>query len=58
MFHKNSNGDYKEVVEGVRLKTLVHGERTLLCDFRIEGGRRSHLTATIMNRPGIWSRAI
>jgi quercetin dioxygenase-like cupin family protein len=39
MFHKKSNGGYKEVVEGVRLKTLVHGERTLLCNFRIEGGK-------------------
>jgi len=38
MFYKKEETGYKVVTEGVRLKTLVHGERTLLCEFRLEKG--------------------
>ncbi|UCC73553.1 MAG: cupin domain-containing protein [Gemmatimonadota bacterium] len=35
MFTKSSDGGYTEVLEGVKLKTLAHGGRTLLSTFRI-----------------------
>jgi len=39
MFYKKNETGYKVVMEGIRLKTLVHGQKTLLCEFRIERGR-------------------
>ena len=39
MFYKKMETGYKEVMEGVRLKTLVYGEKTLLCEFRLEKGK-------------------
>lgn len=38
MFYKKSRDHYKEVLKGIRLKTLVHGDRTLLCEFLLEEG--------------------
>ncbi len=38
MFYKKEETGYRTVMEGVRLKTLVHGEKTLLCEFRLERG--------------------
>jgi quercetin dioxygenase-like cupin family protein len=39
MFYKKNETGYKVVMEGIRLKTLVYGEKTLLCEFRIERGK-------------------
>lgn len=39
MFYKKNDGGYRQVMEGIRLKTLVHGEKTLLCEFRIRKGK-------------------
>ena len=39
MFYQRDDLGYKEAAEGVRLKTLVHGARTLLSEFRLEAGR-------------------
>ena len=39
MFYKKDNSGYRVLIEGIRLKTLVHGQKTLLCEFRIERGR-------------------
>ncbi len=39
MFYKKNETGYRVVMDGIRLKTLVHGERTLLCEFRIEKGK-------------------
>jgi len=39
MFYKKDDSGYKVVMEGILLKTLVYGEKTLLCEFRIEGAR-------------------
>jgi len=39
MFYQRDDSGYKEPAEGVRLKTLVHGAKTLLSEFRLEGGR-------------------
>jgi len=38
MFTRPDEGGYTEVLDGVRLKTLAHGERTLLAAFRIAKG--------------------
>lgn len=39
MFYKRDSAGYKTMLDGVRLKTLVWGERTLLCEFKIEQGK-------------------
>jgi quercetin dioxygenase-like cupin family protein len=39
MFYKRDAAGYKTMLDGVRLKTLVWGERTLLCEFNIEQGK-------------------
>jgi quercetin dioxygenase-like cupin family protein len=38
MFTKSDERGYAEALEGVRLKTLAHGEQTLLAAFRISEG--------------------
>ena len=38
MFYKREDNGYMAPAEGVRLKTLVHGEKTHLCEFRINKG--------------------
>ena len=46
MFHKNDSSGYKQMLEGIKIKTLVYGEKTLLTEFRLEKGskisRHSH----------------
>lgn len=39
MFYKKNETGYKVVRGGILLKTLVYGEKTLLCEFRIEKGK-------------------
>jgi len=39
MFYKKNDEAYKIPMEGVKLKTLVYGEKTSLCEFRLEGGK-------------------
>jgi unsaturated pyranuronate lyase len=38
MFNKSNSDGYKEVVNGIKLKTLVYGEKTLLTEFRLKKG--------------------
>jgi quercetin dioxygenase-like cupin family protein len=38
-FGKHSTDGYKEVLPGIKLKTLVYGERTLMTEFLLTGGR-------------------
>lgn len=38
MFEKKSCDDYKEVLQGIRQKTLVHGEKTLMVEFLLKKG--------------------
>jgi quercetin dioxygenase-like cupin family protein len=46
MFYKGSPDGYRQVLEGIQLKTLVYGEGTLLAEFRLKQGsqlpRHSH----------------
>ena len=39
MFYKKDVSGYREALEGIELKTLVHGEKTLLCEFKLKGGK-------------------
>jgi quercetin dioxygenase-like cupin family protein len=36
MFEKNSSYGYKQVLVGIRQKTLVHGDKTLMVEFRLQ----------------------
>ena len=38
MFYRREDSGYMTPAEGVRLKSLVHGEKTDLCEFRINKG--------------------
>ena len=38
MFYKANHNGYKEVLPGIRLKTLVFGEKTLFAEFRMDAG--------------------
>lgn len=40
MFCKASPADYKEVLPGIQLKTLVFGEKTLFAEFRMKAGSK------------------
>jgi len=40
MFYRKDDTGYRQVADGVHLKTLAHGEKTLLCEFRIQKGGR------------------
>jgi quercetin dioxygenase-like cupin family protein len=46
MFYKRSEDGYRQLLDGIRMRTLVHGERTLLAEFRLQKGsmlpRHSH----------------
>lgn len=39
MINHKSNEGYLENVDGIRQKTLVYGEKTLLVEFRLTGGK-------------------
>jgi quercetin dioxygenase-like cupin family protein len=36
MFYKNNNNGYKQALKGIRMKTLVYGDKTLFTEFRLE----------------------
>lgn len=38
MFCKSTGEGYRTLVDGVELKTLVHGEKTHMCEFRVAAG--------------------
>jgi mutator protein MutT len=38
MFYKKDSDGYRSLAEGIQMKSLTHGEKTLLCEFRIAGG--------------------
>jgi quercetin dioxygenase-like cupin family protein len=46
MFEKRSATEYQAALEGIESKTLVHGEKTLMTEFRLRKGsvlpRHSH----------------
>jgi quercetin dioxygenase-like cupin family protein len=38
MFYKSNSDGYKQVLTGIKLKTLVYGDKTLFTEFRLEKG--------------------
>jgi quercetin dioxygenase-like cupin family protein len=38
MFYKSNRDGYQPVLNGIKLKTLVYGEKTLLTEFHLEQG--------------------
>lgn len=38
MFTKHSDNGYHEVAPGIAIKTIAHGDRTLMAEFRLAGG--------------------
>lgn len=38
MFEKQSMDGYKQVLAGIEQKTLVHGDKTLMVEFRLQKG--------------------
>ncbi|HDI60861.1 MAG TPA: cupin domain-containing protein [Desulfobacteraceae bacterium] len=38
MFYRRSKNGYRRVLDGIELKTLVHGERTLMAEFSLAAG--------------------
>lgn len=38
MFYKANQSGFKEVLSGIRIKTLVFGEKTLFTEFRMNAG--------------------
>lgn len=38
MFYKKDDAGYREAVQGVAMKTLVHGDNTLCTEFRLQAG--------------------
>ena len=40
MFRKKDSGSYRQLIEGVELNTLVHGQKTLMGQFRLTKGAK------------------
>jgi quercetin dioxygenase-like cupin family protein len=38
MFTKSNRDGYKQILPGIRIKTLVYGDKSLLTEFRMEQG--------------------
>lgn len=38
MFYKANEKEFREVLPGIKLKTLVYGEKTLFTEFRMDAG--------------------
>ncbi len=38
MFTKNSERNYQQPLEGIEMKTLAYGEKTLMSEFRLQKG--------------------
>ena len=38
MFYKSNDNNYRTPIDGVRMKTLVHGDKTHMVEFRLKPG--------------------
>ena len=52
MFYKSNDDGYKQVLEGIKLKTLVYGDKSLLAEFRLKKGSRLPLHAHPQEQTG------
>ncbi len=52
MFTKKSDTDYREMLDGVEMKTLTHGEKTLLAKFHLKKGAAIPIHGHIYEQTG------
>ena len=52
MIYKANGNGYNKILEGVRIKTLVHGDRSLLSEFHLEKGHKIPLHAHPQEQTG------
>ena len=52
MFTKQSDTGYRKLVDGVEMKTLAHGEKTLLAKFHLQKGAVIPMHAHIYEQTG------
>jgi quercetin dioxygenase-like cupin family protein len=52
MIYKSNTDGYRQVLEGIQLKTLVFGEKSLLAEFRLGKGSRLPLHAHSQEQTG------
>jgi len=52
MFYQHNDNGYKQVLNGIRLKTLVYGEKTLFTEFRLEKGSQLPAHAHVYEQTG------
>lgn len=57
MFYKKENSPYRQPLEGVIFKSLAHGKKTHLTEFRLEKGSNIPKHAHPQNRQDISYRA-
>lgn len=50
MFSKKDEKGYKNVLDKIRQKTLIYGEKTLMAEFRLEKGAKLTAHSPPMNR--------
>jgi len=58
MFRRPDDSGFKDVLDKIRQKTLVYGEKTLLAEFRLEQGPFFPSTPIPTSRPAIWLPAV
>ena len=52
MFYRSNDAGFKEILDGVRIKTLVYGDRTLLTEFRLAGGKELPIHTHVYEQTG------
>jgi len=52
MFTKRTNTGYRELLDGVQMKTLAHGDKTLLAEFHLQKGAAIPVHAHIYEQTG------
>jgi quercetin dioxygenase-like cupin family protein len=52
MFYKSNHDGYKQVLEGIKIKTLVYGDKMLQTEFRLEQGRQLPRHAHLQEQTG------
>jgi hypothetical protein len=57
MFTCGASDGYKEVLDKIKMKTLVYGDKTLMVEFRLAVGPICRPTSIPTSRPAIWSPA-
>jgi len=52
MFTKKADTGYRELLDGVEMKTLAHGDKTLLAEFHLSSGAAIPMHAHIYEQTG------